>query len=221
MSWPASLVLVRHAESEGNIRRADERATYGVATHAYPLTPRGRAQARLTGEYLHRAFGHFDVYYSSYYVRAKETMSIMYPEAHVYEDDRLAEGQRGIYHTMTYEQIKAQCPWELERKEREGIYHYRPPGGENWPDMGLRIHSMLGTFARDCEGKNVLVVDHGHWQTMFQKLVHHFSIEEAVRRYQHETVENASVTLYQSKPMNDQSRLTLVFENIVPWLGKI
>ncbi|OHA05313.1 MAG: hypothetical protein A3B29_02055 [Candidatus Sungbacteria bacterium RIFCSPLOWO2_01_FULL_51_34] len=221
MGWPRCLVLVRHAESEGNIKTVDERASYGVSTHAYALTERGRKQAALTGEYVERRFGPFDAYYVSYYTRSQETMKIMYPDVRVYEDPRLAEGQRGIFHTMTTEQIRRRFPEELERKAREGLYHYRPLGGENWPDIELRIHSFLGTLSRDYEDQSVLIVVHGHWLLLFQRLIHRFSIEEAVRRYKNAVVENASVTVYESAVARGKSRLVLQGRKVVPWVGKV
>ncbi len=221
MSWPDQLVLVRHAESEGNVRTVDERAQYEVSTHAYPLTERGRAQARATGDWLRETYGAFDVHYTSYYVRAKETMALMAPEAKVYEDARLAEANRGIYHTYTRDEIARLFPKELERKEREGLYHHRPLGGENWPDIELRVHSFLGTLTRDCGGRKVLIVVHGFWLILFQKLVERFGIEEAARRYREETAPNASVTAYAGEPTLHGSRLKPVRKHFVPWEGKI
>jgi len=221
MGWPSLLVLVRHAESEGNIRNVDERARFGVASHAYNLTKQGKRQAGTTGVYLHENFGKFDVHYVSYYKRSKETMAIMYPNERVFEDPRLAEGQRGVYHVMTKEEIQRRFPEELERKEREGLYHYRPLGGENWPDIELRIHSFLGTLNRDCEGQRVLMVVHGQWLVLFQRLIHHFSIEEAVERYKKRVFENASITTYLGQKTNGKSHLILKEENIVPWKGTI
>ena len=217
MAWPKRLVLVRHAESEGNVLSVDERARFDVSTHEHGLTERGKEQARATGEYLRRRFGEFNVYYVSYYTRSQETMRIMYPDAHVYEDPRLAEGQRGIWHTMTEEEIRENFPGEIERKEREGLYHYRAPGGENWPDIELRIHSFLGTLNRDYDNMNVLIVVHGHWLILFRRLVHHFSIVEAVEKYRTAVVKNASVTLYKGLKHKGKSMMILTEENIVPW----
>lgn len=211
MSWPELLVLVRHAESEGNLLTADERAEHEISTAEYPLTPHGREQARTTGKYLQGKYGQFDVYYTSYYTRSKETLEIMYPEAHVYEDPRLAEAQRGIYHTATKEQIQEHYPLEIVRKEREGLYHYRPPGGENWPDVELRIHSFLSTLSRDYGGQKVLIVVHGNWLILFQRLIHHFSVEEALRRYKAQVVPNTSVTVY-----DGGRNLRLEYEYLVP-----
>jgi len=222
MGWPRNLVLVRHAESEGNIRSVEERAHLEVATHAYNLTPRGEEQARITGEYLKARFGTFDTYYVSYYVRSRRTMQIMFPDARIFEDPRLAEAQRGIYHTMTHAEIAVAYPGELERKAREGLYHYRAPGGENWPDVELRIHSFLDTLRRDCKNEDVVIVAHGQWELECQRLIHHFPIKEAVRRYEEgEIFENASVTIYQGQEIKGCSRLVLTDENIVPWAGKI
>jgi broad specificity phosphatase PhoE len=215
MAWPRLLVLVRHAESDGNVRTVDERATHEVATHDYALTPRGRAQAEVTAGHVRATYGDFDIRYVSYYRRAKETMEILAPDRKVYEDPRLAEGQRGIYHTMTHDEIARVFPFELKRKEREGLYHYRPLGGENWPDIELRIHSFLGTLARDYAGKSVLIVVHGQWLILFQRLIRHFSIEEALKRYREGVFENASVTTYESD--EGGAHLRLVNENIVPW----
>lgn len=221
MAWPKLLVLVRHAESVGNTKTADERAAYEVATHNYRLTDRGRLQAEITGTYLKERFGKFDVYYTSYYRRAKKTMRIMCPRVKIYEDPRLAEGQRGIYHTYTKDQIKILFPGELSRKEREGLYHHRPLGGENWPNIEFRIHSFLGTLARDCVGQKVLIVVHGHWLILLQRLIHHFSIREAVKRYNQSVAENASVTIYRGVEKNGKSRLVLAEHNIIPWIGLV
>lgn len=231
MTWPNLLFLVRHAESEGNILSVDERAQTPIATHDYALTPKGQEQARITGEHLRKSYGNFDAYYTSYYRRARETMKLMYPQAKVYEDPRLAEAQRGIYHTMTHEQIAQQYPQEIERKTREGLYHYRPFGGENWADVELRIHSFLGTLTRDYAGQNVLIVVHGHWLILFQRLMERFSIEESIRRYKDEVVDNASVTIFENKQTTFQKTLQgkagpcLVKQKLVqlptftPWKG--
>jgi len=115
--------------------------------------------------------------------------------------------------------VQARWPEEVERKKREGLYHYRPFGGENWPDMEMRIHSFLGTLARDCDVQKVLIVVHGHWLILFHRLVQRFSIEEAIRRYHAGTAANASVTTYGCKMVKGKSRLVLQCDNHIPWAG--
>lgn len=222
MGTPRLLVLVRHAESEGNLLPVDERASLEVATHAYPLTKRGVKQAGITGKYLRDCFGRFDAYYTSYYQRAQETMHIIAPDAKAIQDPRLAEAQRGIYHTMTKAQIEERYPEELLRKKREGLYHYRPFGGENWPDVELRIRSFLDTLKSEHDGQSVLAVIHGHWLLLFQRLVHSRTIEEALEGYRRGVVENASVTEYCSGK-NPGSPIALILrkENLIPWEGEL
>lgn len=65
------------------------------------------------------------------------------------------------------------------------------------------------------------MVVHGHWLILFQRLIHHFSIAEAVQRYENGPFENGSVMIYEGRKFSGKSRLVLVEENIVPWRGKI
>ena len=221
MGWPKRLKLIRHAESEGNVLSSAERALYDMGSQNYPLTPRGRHQAEITGQYLRDNFPPSDIRYVSYYVRSKQSMELMRPGEKTYEDPRLAEAQRGIWHTMTHEQVAQRFPEEITRKAREGLYHYRPLGGENWPDIELRIHSFMGTLSRDYEDQEVEIVGHGHWIILFDRLTQRFTIDEAMARYKSATIENASVTIYEGTTINGKSRLVLKETNIVPWKGKI
>jgi 2,3-bisphosphoglycerate-dependent phosphoglycerate mutase len=109
----------------------------------------------------------------------------------------------------------------VARKKKEGLYHYRPWGGENWPDVEYRIHSFLGTLARDLKGQEVVIVAHGHWLILFQRLLQHFSIREAMMRYKNSVFDNASVTVYEGQMIKGKSRLVLVEENFVPWQGRL
>ncbi len=218
MGWPKVLVLVRHAESEGNVRTVEERAKFEMSTAEYPLTARGREQARITGEYLRQKYGKFDCYHASYYERALETMRLMFPDVNICEDARLAEGQRGIFHTMTEEEIVAHFPKEIPRKTREKLYHYRPFGGENWADIELRIHSFLTTLSRDYNGDKVVVVVHGHWLILFNRIVQRLSITEAMRQYSDgEIAPNASITVYRPSYLHDKLRLVMEEQYITPW----
>ena len=221
MGWPADLVLVRHAESEGNVLPASERGSLPQPSHRFQLTDRGRAQARITGDYLHERYPDgFDTYYCSHYHRVQETMRILFPDARIYEDPRLAEGSRGIFSELTAAEIAERYPHEEARRLKEGYYNFRPIGGENWPDVELRIHSFLGTLARDCEGERVLIVVHGFWLHLFRRLVERFSVEECVGSYPRDVVENASVTRYRGELIGGRSRLIRTELGIVPWRDK-
>jgi len=222
MGWPTELVLVRHAESEGNVLTAEQRGSLAVPSHSFQLTARGREQARITGAYLRERYPQgFDTYYCSHYHRVQETMRILFPDARIYEDPRLAEGSRGIFSELTAAEIAERYPHEEARKQKEGHYDFRPIGGENWPDVELRIHSFLGTLARDCEGDRVLIVVHGFWLHLFRRLVERFSVAQCVESYAREGVANASVTRYRGELVNGHSRLVRVELGTVPWHGQV
>jgi broad specificity phosphatase PhoE len=222
VGWPSEIVLVRHAESEGNVLAPHERGSLEVPSHRFQLTERGRAQAAITGAYLRERYpAGFDTYYCSHYHRVQETLRIMFPDARIYEDPRLAEGGRGIFSEMTKDQIAERYPHEEARKQKEGLYNFRPIGGENWPDVELRIHSFLGTIARDCEGDRVLIVVHGFWLHLFRRLVERISVARCDETYPDELVANASITRYLGVVKNGKSRLERAELNTVPWRGQV
>lgn len=218
MGWPRLLLFVRHAESIGNVLDVDSRANFRESTHSYGLTPRGIEQAKITGEYIKQQFGLFDNYFVSYYQRTIDTMALIDPYAEPFVDARLAEAQRGIYHSMTKEQIAQKFPEELERKQREDLYHYRPFGGENWADVELRIYSFMDSLKNECDMQKVLIVGHGHWHLLFRRLLYKFSIKEALKTYKEKkpVFKNAGLTHYYRSGNGMAS-----FEELAPWEGKL
>jgi broad specificity phosphatase PhoE len=77
-----------------------------------------------------------------------------------------------------------------------GKYWYRPPGGESYPDVGLRLHSFLGRLTRDFREQSVLVVCHSVIVLMFRKLVERLSEDELldIDRDKTQDVWNCAVT---------------------------
>lgn len=201
--WPDTLILVRHAQSVGNTMTADERARCGTGTNLYELTALGERQADITGKWLRARFPNPDGFTTSYYTRTRATAERIYPDRAPYVDERLAEAQRGIWHVRTRAEITAELPWEADRRTREGYFHYRPWGGENWPDVLARIRSFNHTLHRRYAGKTVVIVTHGQWLMLWKSLIHHWSVEETVAEYERldrdRSIENASVTIYRGE----------------------
>lgn len=217
--YPKLIVLIRHAESEGNILTLEERAKHPVGSCNYSITARGVEQAKQTGVYVRKRFGKFDAYYTSYFTRTLQTFSYIYPDVLPQVDPRLAEAQRGIFHSNTIAEIEKYYPGEIQRRNLEGRYHYRPPGGENWPDVEMRIRSFVETLCYENSGQKVLLLVHGHWMCLFQRLIQNISIEDAHYRYENiGPVENASVTIFKGIDEGGRSKLVLDEENIVPWV---
>jgi len=221
MGWPSLMVFVRHGQSSRNVLdEGNDSEKRKVSTHRISLTKKGEQQARITRQYLDKRFGAFDAYLSSYYLRAKATLQLMYPGARLYETAMLAEVQTGIWDTMSVEEVQAAYPREIARKELEGWYHYRPIGGESFLDVESRVINFLVILQTYFARKRVLVITHGNWFGMFKKFMHLLSVEgsfEILRK----GFENCSVTSYEPEVSGSAVRIKLVDDCVVPWEGKL
>ncbi|OHA60348.1 MAG: hypothetical protein A2607_02010 [Candidatus Vogelbacteria bacterium RIFOXYD1_FULL_42_15] len=207
--WPKQIIVVRHAESEGNIRQMDDNSSAQVPNHQFSLTKNGEAQALVTGEYLRKnsEFFGFDVAFTSTFWRAQQTLHLMCPKIVPRIDARLDEFWRGIWHTMSKEEVEKLYPAEAKIKEREGWYHYRAFGGQNGQDVDLMIYSFLADLREFWSGKRVLIVGHGTWMIFFWRIMCRRSIAEAEKRYQEKKFRNASITVFEQK--DDGMKLTI------------
>jgi len=182
--WPARLVIVRHAQSERNVWK--EIATskgdlvYGgnLRDIDVPLTLTGERQAIVTGQKLAQEF-RFDQAFVSPFARTVQTAGIITAQfsysLNLVEDDRLREIDFGVLDGLTKHGIAHFQPLEKERRARLGKYHHRPLGGENYPDVALRLHSFLGMLTREAVGRSVLVVCHSVVVLVFRKLLERLS----------------------------------------------
>ena len=168
---PAELVLVRHAQSVGNVADAAARhrglgrlelATRDADT---PLSDTGMEQAQALERHLaglpprRRP----DVVVSSPYERAFRTATIAtvdLPGVRLVRDERLRERDLGVLDGLTGLGIREELPEEAERRSAMGKLYYRPPGGESWTDVALRVRSVLSDIRQDYEGQRVWVFTH-------------------------------------------------------------
>lgn len=219
------LVLIRHFESEGNVRRAGE----GVETpaHEYALTERGREQGRLTKKYLDGKYkGDVDFYFCSRMKRAIESAALLSDQPWE-QDARLNEADRGIWSSdADHAKVSERYPGEVERRAKLGWYMYRPPGGENWPDIEQRIHSWCEGLLRRFDGDNfnrrAYVIRHGHWDLCFQYLSSGCNPADFIDRdrYKVEAVDNGAITVYR-RDMRNPLGFRRVEETVVPWKEKL
>src|SRR5579863_1093425 len=209
--WMSHLVIVRHGESERNVSRAAAAAAglleYGGQTRDVDvhLTTRGIAQATETGKHLASTF-RFDRVYTSPYMRALETTRVMAGQfdytPEIVNEERIREKEFGILDGLTKAGVERKYPDEAKRKQLVGKYYYRPPGGESYPDLALRLHSFLGTLTRDFAGRSILVVCHSVIVLVFRRLLERLSEQEllAIDGDPDQEVWNCSVTWYAFDP---------------------
>jgi len=226
--WPALLVIVRHAESLANRHRDLLRESRRRDTHLnlptrdvdVPLTDHGRAQARATGRHLRGQCPPFHAAYVSPYERTRQTADLLLaelarpPRERIIEE-RLREKEFGILEGLTKHGIRALREEEHERKERIGKYYYRPPGGESYPDVNLRVHSFLGTLVREHASENVLVVTHSVVVLCFRRLLERMEEQQVLELDRTDDVKNASLLVYESEP--GPGGLARRAWNLAPW----
>ena len=174
-NWPERLWLVRHGQSQGNVARdaADEIGAHVIDIDVrdvdVPLSALGTTQAEAAGRWFAAlpANDRPEFILSSPYVRAKQTAEIICKQgalaggaARTVVDERLREREFGIFDRLTTAGIRHQFPEEAAHRRRLGKFYHRPPGGESWADVILRLRSMLNTINLHYCGKRVLIVCH-------------------------------------------------------------
>ena len=174
-NWPERLWLVRHGQSQGNVARdaADEAGAHEIDIEMrdvdVPLSDLGRKQAEAAGRWFAalRPDERPEVILASPYVRAKQTAEIICAAgalvggpAHIILDERLREREFGIFDRLTTLGIRERFPEEAAHRRRLGKFYHRPPGGESWADVILRLRSMLNTINLHYCDRRVMIVCH-------------------------------------------------------------
>jgi broad specificity phosphatase PhoE len=169
ISDPRELWLLRHGQSLGNVARERAPSHVEVLDIAerdmdVPLSALGTRQARALGDWFATSERAPDVVLASPYVRAAETARLIVQAAgwdrRVHLDERLRERELGTLDLLTSAGIAVRFPEEQRRRARLGKFYYRPPGGESWVDVALRLRSLRDSLGREHEGRRILIVAH-------------------------------------------------------------
>lgn len=170
--WPRRLWLVRHGESVGNVANAEayasgaERLDLPMADPEVPLTDHGVRQAQALGERLARDLAESPAAcLFSPYLRTVQTAERLLDAAGWGDiertaDERLRDREQGVFDRLTLTGIRKLHPDEAARRAALGKFYYRPPGGESWADIALRIRSLLRDLRIDHARAGVLLVTH-------------------------------------------------------------
>ncbi len=209
MPGPSAIWLVRHAESMGNVAdaRAHEqgagRLELDVRDPDVPLSDTGCAQAQALGRWMadlpdgERP----TAVLSSPFTRALTTARLAAEPLglRVRPDERLRERDFGAFDGMTGAGIREEYPDEARRRDLLGKFYYRPPGGESWADVALRIRSLLTTEALRHDGERLMVVAHQAVIMVFRYVLEELTEQELLDVDRRERVANASVTRYETR----------------------
>jgi 2,3-bisphosphoglycerate-dependent phosphoglycerate mutase len=207
-AWPASLWLVRHGESGGNVARdlAEAKGLDDIAIEAQrdcdvPLSDRGRDQAQALGEWMAEEHELPTAILTSPYLRARDTAEIVAREAGlslpVIVDERLREREFGVLDRLTRRGIERRFPDQAKLRKALGKFYHRPPGGESWCDVILRLRSVVDTLTREHAEERVLLVCHSVVVLCFRYLLERMTEEQILAIDREADVANCSITSYE------------------------
>ena len=209
-SYPAELRLIRHAESAGNVARAAALASGSAIIDIaqrdcdVPLSPLGERQAAALGRWLAREVQPADTVFSSPYVRAQETTALALRAAGwnppVVVDERLREKEFGELDRLTRAGIEARFPEQAELRRRLGKFYYRPPGGESWTDVILRLRSILAEICAEYASRRVIVIAHQVNVLCFRYILERLNEHQLLAIDRAADVANCAVTTYRADP---------------------
>jgi broad specificity phosphatase PhoE len=148
------LILARHGESVGNVAAAAAHAAGAeeiVLRHRDPDVPLslvGLDQAQALGLGFTPLMDDQSVaVWSSPYVFAVQTARIAVASSGrdlpIICDERLRDRGLGVLDLLTREGVARRFPLEARRRQWWGKFYHRPPGGESWADVALRLRSFL------------------------------------------------------------------------------
>src|SRR4051812_30709243 len=213
--WPNTLWIVRHGQSAGNVARdAADAAGLGRIDIAdrdmdVALSPLGEKQADALGRWLaglpenerprtlmtspyHRAIQ------TSQRIRDAGGMSA--PDSKFCIDERLREKEFGVLDRLTRVGIEAQFPEQAEFRRLLGKFYHRPPGGESWCDVILRLRSLLDTISLHHGGDRVLIVAHQVVVLCLRYLIESLTEEQILAIDNQGDIINCGVTEYRFDP---------------------
>jgi broad specificity phosphatase PhoE len=134
-----------------------------------PLSDLGGRQAKALGRWFAGLpeSERPEVVLVSPYVRARQTATAICEAGGVTQearqpvvDERLREREFGIWDRLTTAGIRQKFPEQAEQRTLLGKFYHRPPGGESWADVILRLRSGLDTISLHFADRRVLIVCH-------------------------------------------------------------
>jgi broad specificity phosphatase PhoE len=214
------LWIVRHGQSAGNVAR-DAADAAGLGTIDIdmrdvdvPLSELGHRQADALGRWFaaQPEEERPQVVLVSPYTRARQTAKAICQAGGVTEearqplvDERLREREFGLWDRLTTAGVRAKYPDQAEQRTLLGKFYHRPPGGESWADVILRLRSALDTVSLHHADRRVLIVCHQVVVLCFRYILEEMDEAQILDIDKEGDVINCGVCEYDFEPDDDKS----------------
>ena len=229
--WPDLLYIVRHGESAGNVVRdaaieaGESMIDIDVRDVDVPLSELGQRQSIALGHWLGALPPQRrpNVVLTSPYLRSRDSASLIVKTAgmstdsySLIVDERFREKEFGILDRLTSVGVKEQYPEQAEFRRLLGKFYHRPPGGESWCDVILRLRSATEMLSREYCGQRVLIVCHAVVVLCMRYIIEHLTETELLTIDKKAEIANCSVTLYEhDERLGPRGNLRLKLYNFV------
>src|ERR671920_1455069 len=213
------LWIVRHGQSAGNVARDAADAAglpvidLQVRDVDVPLSELGHRQAD--------ALGHWfaalpederpEIVLTSPYVRAQQTAEAICggggtaPGAKgPVKDERLREREFGLWDRLTTAGVRSKFPEQAEQRTLLGKFYHRPPGGESWADVILRLRSALDTVSLHHADRRVLIVCHQVVVLCFRYILEELDEAKVLAIDKQSAVLNCGICEYEFEPDDEK-----------------
>lgn len=225
--WPQRIWVVRHGQSAGNVARDRAEAaniTLIELEHRdadVPLSGLGQRQSRALAAWMGRLpeSERPQVVLASPYVRARQTAEAVtavlgQQGATLVIDERLREKEFGVLDRYTTAGILATFPELAEQRKLVGKFYFRPPGGESWCDVILRLRGVVSDLQQSHAGARVLIVAHQVIVNCMRYLLEGLDEKAILAIDRQGDVPNCGVTEYHAA--RDGAAVDLVRSNFIP-----
>jgi len=225
---PLDLILIRHGESERNLIAKDneiefdEKEYKSIHSSKFRLTEEGKKQSIVTGKYIKEHISsNFDKYYTSDYIRTKETAGLLNLENALWDCEFLIrERDNGVLSGLSNIEKELLYHDEILRRNKN-LFYFAPIGGESIANVCLRVEQFLSLLCRNATGMKVIIVTHGHVLRAFRirlEKMNHNEIEELYKE-ENKTILNTQIIWYSRKnPNTNTISSNLIYRKTVcPW----
>ena len=209
VDWPITLWIIRHGQSAGNVARDAAEAAglplidLQTRDADTPLSDLGAEQANALADWfaaLSPALRPTRLL-TSPFVRSVQTcvpiaQRLGVPRGEILIDERLREKEFGILDRFTRHGIKSKFPELHAQRALVGKFYFRPPGGESWCDVILRLRSVLEGVRRDQGGQHVVIVSHQVVVNCFRYLLENLDEATILQIDRDADVPNCGITEY-------------------------